>query len=231
MMQLKTTKTANFHHMHKHPMSIQPNCFWYPSYFSCLGMALHHVRQTHLCFHKLVYLITFPWALKFKENVQDMQMLYVWCLGVLSSFSNWILVLKNFRQLAFISQFGLSLEIAPMLKCYISISYFTPSDICMRCGTKYISNVLSKRPNTVAFMKTIYSFIIYSDKNTLLLWVLLQSKSISTSTLFWAVLQDKNHYSYITTCLELTLLTSTSNKWEMERDSWYMTVASVFQKW
>lgn len=54
----------------------------------------------------------------------------------------------------------------------------------MRCGTKYILTVLCKRPNITAFMKTIYSFITYSDKNTLSLWALAQSKSISTSTLF-----------------------------------------------
>lgn len=54
----------------------------------------------------------------------------------------------------------------------------------MRCGTKYFLNVLRKRPNITALMKTIYSFIMYSDKNTLSLWALAQSKSISTSILF-----------------------------------------------
>lgn len=48
--------------------------------------------------------------------------------------------------------------------------------------------MLYKRPNTTAVMKTIYSFIISSDKNTLSLWALAQSKNISTSILLKSVL-------------------------------------------
>lgn len=69
-------------------------------------------------------------------------------------------------------------------KAYISISDVTH----MRHGTKYFLNVLCKRLNITAVMKTIYSFIIYSDKNTLSLWAPAQSKSISTSILFKSVL-------------------------------------------
>lgn len=48
--------------------------------------------------------------------------------------------------------------------------------------------MICKRPNTTAVMKTIYSFIIYSDKNTSSLWAPAQSKNISTSILVKSVL-------------------------------------------
>lgn len=69
-------------------------------------------------------------------------------------------------------------------KAYISVSDVTHT----RHGTKYFLNVVCKRPNITAVMKTIYSFIMHSDKNTLSLWALAQSKSISTSILFKSVL-------------------------------------------
>lgn len=104
-------------------------------------------------------------------------------------YSNWILPIRSFRQLlrfnTVVSQQILLTHLLTLLiLCNISNSDVTH----MKTGTKYTLTVLCKRPNITAFMKTIYSFITYSDKNTLSLRARAQSKSISTSTLFKSML-------------------------------------------